>query len=156
MPLSATSTPFLSHLCGQWLHHLFRLCIPVPHRSFWKNLTAHIQPQLASAYQHNISRSLGQIKTSSQFGVICKPTEGASNPLIQIISKILNGMGLNTDSLGTLFVTGNQMNSTSFTTILWAQSFNQFFTQRRVRLSKLWAASFFRRMLWETVSKAEV
>ncbi|KAJ7413035.1 hypothetical protein BTVI_44346 [Pitangus sulphuratus] len=41
-----------------------------------------------------------------------------------------------------------------FTTTLWARPSIQFLTQQRVPLSKVWAASFSRSMLWEcTLSK---
>uniref|UniRef100_A0A8C0F0N7 Retinoic acid receptor responder 1 n=1 Tax=Bubo bubo TaxID=30461 RepID=A0A8C0F0N7_BUBBB len=46
-----------------------------------------------------------------------------------------------------------QSDLTPFTTTLWARPSNHFFTQQRVCPSKPRAASFARRMLWETVSK---
>ena len=78
-----------------------------------------------------------QIDTSCQLCVICKLTEGCE-----------------THPWGTPLVTGHQLDVTPFTTALWARPSSQFFTQQRVYLSKLQAASFCRRIPWETVSKA--
>ena len=68
--------------------------------------------------------------------------------------KILNRTGPSTDPWGTPLVTGRQLDLTPFATTLWAQPSSQFLTQPRVHLSKPRTASFCRRILWETVSKA--
>ena len=51
-------------------------------------------------------------------------------------------------------MTGHQLDLTPFTTTLWAWPSGQFFTQQRVYLSKPHDASFLRKILWETLSKA--
>uniref|UniRef100_A0A8C8AAR1 Retinoic acid receptor responder 1 n=1 Tax=Otus sunia TaxID=257818 RepID=A0A8C8AAR1_9STRI len=67
---------------------------------------------------------------------------------------MLNRSGPKTQPWGTPLLTGHQSDLTPFTTTLWAQPSNHFFTQRSVCPSKPRAASFGRRMLWETLSKA--
>jgi len=47
-------------------------------------------------------------------------------------------------------MTSHQLDLIPFTTTLWAQPSSQFVTQQRVYLSKPWAASFSRRILWKT------
>jgi len=54
---------------------------------------------------------------SSQVGVICKLTEGALNPLVQII---LNRASPSTDPWGISLMTGRQLDVIPFTTTLWA------------------------------------
>ncbi|CAM9595396.1 unnamed protein product, partial [Bubo scandiacus] len=68
--------------------------------------------------------------------------------------KMLNRSGPKTEPWGTPLMTGSQLDLTLFTTTLWARPSSQFFTQQSVCPSKPRAASFARRMLWETVSKA--
>jgi len=68
--------------------------------------------------------------------------------------KILNRMGSSANLRGTSVVTIRQLDLTPFTTFLWAWPSSQFFTQQRAYLFKLWADSFSRRILWETVLKA--
>jgi len=65
----------------------------------------------------------------------------SSRSSIQILKK----MGL----WGASHMTGHQLDLTPFTATFWAQPSSQFFTQQRVYLSKPWAASFSRRILWE-------
>jgi len=67
---------------------------------------------------------------------------------------ILNRTGLNSDPWATPLLTGRQLDLTPFTTTLCAQPSSQFLTQPRVYLSKPWTASFCRRILWKTASKA--
>ncbi|KAK4822933.1 hypothetical protein QYF61_023433 [Mycteria americana] len=76
--------------------------------------------------------TLQQIDTPTQFGVICKLSEGTLNPLMQIIDKDINKTGPKTEPWGTLLVTGCLLDLTPFTTTLWAWPSSQFFTQRRV------------------------
>ncbi|KAK4830413.1 hypothetical protein QYF61_010944 [Mycteria americana] len=73
--------------------------------------------------------TLKQVNTPAHFGVICKLTEGALDPFIQIIEKILNRTGPSTEPWRTLLVTVHQLDLTPFTTTLWAQPSSQFFTQ---------------------------
>ncbi|CAN0178455.1 unnamed protein product, partial [Bubo scandiacus] len=68
--------------------------------------------------------------------------------------KMLNRSGPKTEPWGTPLVTGRQLELTPLTTTLWARPSSQFFIQRSVCPSKPQAASFTKRMLWETVSKS--
>jgi len=76
-------------------------------------------------------------------------TVSALNLLVQVIIKILNRTDPNT--WGTPLVAIHQLDLTPFTTTLWAWPSSQIFTQEGVYLSKPQAASFSRRILWETV-----
>jgi len=98
--------------------------------------------------------TLEQVDTPTQLGVICKLTEGPLNPSSISLRKMLSKTGPKAEHWGTPLVTGRQLDLTPFTTTLCARPFSQFFIQRRVHPSKPWAASFSRRMLWGTVSKA--
>ena len=66
--------------------------------------------------------------------------------------KVLNRTGPSTNPWEIPLI--SQLDLTPFPTTLWAQPSRQFFTQQRAYLSKPWTASFCRRMLWESVSKA--
>ena len=91
--------------------------------------------------------------TSSQLGVMCQLTEGAhSIPLSRSLIKILNRTSSSTNPWGTPLVTSHQLDLTPLTITLWAQPSSQSFNQQIV--SKAWAASFYRRIMWETASKA--
>jgi len=65
----------------------------------------------------------------TRLGVICRLTEGALNPVIQIIDKVLNKTDPKTKPWRTSLVTYNQRDLAPFPTILWPQTFSQFFTQ---------------------------
>ncbi|KAK4806220.1 hypothetical protein QYF61_001143 [Mycteria americana] len=80
--------------------------------------------------------TLQQINTPTQLGVICKLTEGALDPLIQIIDKDVKQDWPQHRTLGTPLVTGRQLDLPPFTTTLWARPSSQFFTQRRVHRPK--------------------
>ncbi|KAK4832409.1 hypothetical protein QYF61_022544, partial [Mycteria americana] len=69
--------------------------------------------------------TLKQINAPAQFGVVCKFTEGALNPLL------LNRTGPNTEPWGTPIVTGRQLDLNPFTITLWARPSSQFFTQQK-------------------------
>ena len=77
-----------------------------------------------------------------------------SIPSPRSLIKMLHKAGPNTEPWRTSLVTGHQPDLTPFTTTLCARPSRRFFTQRRVHPSKPRAASFSRRMLWETVSTA--
>ncbi|PKU32490.1 endogenous retrovirus group k member 25 pol [Limosa lapponica baueri] len=93
--------------------------------------------------------TLQQINTPTQLGVICKLTEGALDPLVQIIDKDVKE---NQPKYQALRDTTRDKLPTGFNSIHHHSS--QFLTQQRVLPSKPWAASFSRRILWETVAKA--
>ena len=90
------------------------------------------------------------INTASQLVVICKVTDDAINALIQVISKDTERDKPQYRSLGNT-TRDWLLNLTPFTTTLWTQPSSQFFTQQIVCLSKPWAASYPRRILWDTV-----
>ncbi|PKU42313.1 hypothetical protein llap_7381 [Limosa lapponica baueri] len=64
--------------------------------------------------------TLKQVNNPTQFGVTCKPTEGALDPLIHIVDKDIKRTGPNTEPWGTPLVTSCQLDLTPFTTTLWA------------------------------------
>ena len=117
--------------------------------------------QLASAHWSSLSRSSCRAFLHSSRSTHA-PNMVSSVNLLRLHSitssrssiKILKRTGLSTKSWGTPLVTGLQLDLTLFTTTLWAWLSSQFLTQRSVHQSKPRAASFLRRMLWETVSKA--
>ncbi|KAK4825703.1 hypothetical protein QYF61_001526 [Mycteria americana] len=78
---------------------------------------------------------LQQINPPAQLGVICKLTEGARDPFVQIIDKDIKQDWPQHRALGTPLVTGHQLDLTPFTTALWARPSSQFFTQRRAHPS---------------------
>ncbi|KAK4815422.1 hypothetical protein QYF61_001410 [Mycteria americana] len=53
--------------------------------------------------------TLQQINTPTQLGVVCKPSEGALDPLVQITDKDVKRTGPNTEPWGTPLVTGHQL-----------------------------------------------
>ncbi|PKU41303.1 hypothetical protein llap_8392 [Limosa lapponica baueri] len=95
--------------------------------------------------------TLHQVDTPTQLGVIC---EGALDPLVQIIDKDVKENRPQYRALGdtTRDRPPTGLNSIPHHSLGPASS--QFLTQRTVLPSKPWAASFSRRILWETVSKA--
>ena len=78
-----------------------------------------------------------------------------SIPSYRSLLKMLNKTGPKTEPWGTPLVISCQLDLMPFTTTLCTWPFSQFFIHRRVHPSKPWTASFSRRMLWGTVSKAQ-
>ena len=77
-----------------------------------------------------------QIDAPTHFGVICKLTDGALDPLMQIIDKEIKQGWPNPEAWGTLLVTGHQLDLALFSTTLWAWPSSQCFTQQRVHWSQ--------------------
>ncbi|PKU26936.1 hypothetical protein llap_22760 [Limosa lapponica baueri] len=98
--------------------------------------------------------SLKQVDAPTRLGVTCKLTEGALNPLVQIVDEDVEENRPQYQALGN---TTHDRPPAGFTSIHHCSlglASSQFFTQRRALPSKPWAASFSRRILWETMSKA--
>lgn len=116
---------------------------------------------LVSVHQSNLSNADSPYPPSDnspvQFAVLCKLPEGRLNPLVQIVDKNVKQNCPLHWTLGN--TTGdwppaglNSMisnHSLWFTTALWDLPASQNFTQWTVHLSKLGAANFSTRMLWE-------
>jgi len=74
--------------------------------------------------------TLKQIDTPTQLVVICKLTEGALNPLIQVTDKDLKqDQRPKTEPSGTPLVTSFQLDLTPFSTTHCSRPFSQFFIQ---------------------------
>ena len=104
-------------------------------------LLNHIQ--LALAHRSSLSRSLCRAFLPSSRSTLppnlvlsANFLRVHSNPSPRSLIKILNRTGPNTKPWGTPLVTGRQLDFTPFTTTLWACPSSQFFSQRRVHLSK--------------------
>ncbi|TRZ22786.1 hypothetical protein HGM15179_004302 [Zosterops borbonicus] len=98
------------------------LCLIEPPAVFLSPLTEPIQIPLQSL------STLKQINTPTQFSVICKFTEGAIDPNVQVIDKDVKRTNLKTEPWGASLATSCQMDLASFTTTLLAWPCNQFFT----------------------------
>ncbi|TRZ25703.1 hypothetical protein HGM15179_001422 [Zosterops borbonicus] len=109
------------------------------------------QPFQVSLQSHPIFQ---QIDTFSQLSVICKFTNERLNTLIHVINENTEQSWPQHRPMRDTTGDWPQLDAAPFTTTLWARPSSQFLTQQRVLLSKPWAASFSRRVLWETVSKA--
>ncbi|KAK4806798.1 hypothetical protein QYF61_005594 [Mycteria americana] len=72
---------------------------------------------------------LKQINTPAQLGVVCKLTEGALDPLIQIIDKDIKQNWPQHRALGDTACDWPPTGVNPFTTNLWARPSSQFFTQ---------------------------
>lgn len=90
----------------------------------------------------------------SCLSVPCKLTEGALDPLIQIINKDIRQDRPSTEPRVTRPMTGLELGELH-SPPLSGPAF-QLSAQGRVHLSKSWAGSSSRRILWESVSKAYV
>ena len=136
---------------GHWSILSRSLC-----RAFFRSSRSTFPPNFPTWY--HLQTSFPQVDQhshpASQLGIICKLTDGELYPLIQIIDKDIKQDWTQNWALGIttcdLLQTG--VNSIHHNSL--ARPPSQFYTQRRVRPSKPWAASFSRRMLWERVSKA--
>ncbi|KAM9656072.1 uncharacterized protein ACIBXB_008597 [Morphnus guianensis] len=99
--------------------------------------------QLASAHPSSLSRSLCRAFLPSSRSTLPPNLVSSANlltvhsiPLSKSLIKTLNRMGPNTEPWGTPLVTCHQLDLTPFAATLWACPSSQFFTQRRVQLSK--------------------
>ncbi|TRZ10668.1 hypothetical protein HGM15179_016431 [Zosterops borbonicus] len=109
------------------------------------------QPFQVSLQSHPIFQ---QINTLSQLSVIQKFTNERLYTLIHVINKNTEQSWPQHRPLRDTPGDCPQLDAAPFPTTLWAWPSSQFLTQQRVLLSKPWAASFSRSVLWETVSKA--
>ncbi|TRZ26596.1 hypothetical protein HGM15179_000537 [Zosterops borbonicus] len=95
-----------------------------------------------------------QMDTCSQLNVICKFTNERVNILIHVINKDIEQSWPQHTPLRDTTGDCPQLDAAPLTSTLWARPSSQFLTQQGVLLSKPWAASFSRSVLWETVSRA--
>jgi len=79
--------------------------------------------------------TLKQIDFPAQLGVLCKLTEGALNPLIQIIDTDVKQDWPQNGAWGTPLVTGCQLDLTPFAITLCDRPFSQFFIQQSIHPS---------------------
>lgn len=73
--------------------------------------------------------ALEHLNWCSQFGVIYRLDENTLWCLLQISGKDNNKTGPRTDSCDTPLITNLQVDNDSLTTVLWAQSWNPFYTR---------------------------
>ncbi|RMC06527.1 hypothetical protein DUI87_15964 [Hirundo rustica rustica] len=95
-----------------------------------------------------------QVDTRSQLSVICKFTNERLHAFIHVVNKNIEQNWPQHSPLRDSSGAWPQLDAAPFTTTLWARPCSQFLAQQRVLLSKPWAASLSRSVLWETVSKA--
>jgi len=92
----------------------------------------HVIDKSSKAMTTPNCRTLKQINTPAQCGVICKLTEGAFNALIQIIDEDIKQDCPKTGPWGAPLVTSRQLDLTPFTITLYAWPSSQLFLPSEV------------------------